>query len=636
MRTLSCTVAAISGFALCLTALPATNGWADTTTTDSTIIVTLDSAQSDSAKAAETAVQKAGGGTVSAVKQINDTTVAVTLDNTSTAKADQISDKASALSGVDVAEVSRKVYPTSTNDTYYSSLWNINDASSSTYGVDAEDAWGTSTGSGAVIGVVDTGITTHSDLSANVITGYDFISDSSNAGDGNGWDSDPTDVGDWYGSDSSSWHGTHVSGIAAAVANNSTGVAGVAPDASIEPLRVLGHYGGDESDIIAAVEWGAGLSVSGVSTNAHPADVLNLSLGGSGSCSTAMQTAIDEATAAGTVVVVAAGNSAESLANSFPANCNNVVRVTATDANGNLACFSNYGTSGYAATVAAPGTTSYNCSTYTGSGILSTWNSGTTTSSTQTYGRMSGTSMATPHVTGVVALLRAVNSSLTVSQITNLLTSTAEPLADSCSATAAGAGIVDAAAAVAAASSSTSTRTTKSTSSVSVTSSGTTRVGSKVTAAYSASPSNPTMSYQWLRNGAAISGATGTSYTLSAADYGRTIAVTGTATCSARSTSATSAAVTVSAGSFTKKSSPRISGTKKVGKKLKATAGSWSPYPTTVTYQWLRNGKSIKNATKSSYKLTKSDRNKKVSVRVTVSHTAYTKASATSTSYRVH
>ncbi len=211
---------------------------------------------------AKQAVEKAGGD-VTEVQPITSKTVAVTSPTRPqarrTASAPPQRAKPASLQRTPRARCTRPPH----NDTYYSYLWNINNGANSTYGVDAEDAWTTSTGKSAVVGIIDTGITSHSDLNANVITGYDFISDATSAGDGDGWDSDPTDEGDYTSTEDSSWHGTHVAGIIAAVKGNSKGVAGVAPSASIEPIRALGRDGGDEADIIAAIRWGAGLSVTG-------------------------------------------------------------------------------------------------------------------------------------------------------------------------------------------------------------------------------------------------------------------------------------------------------------------------------------------------------------------------------------
>lgn len=186
-------------------------------------------------------------------------------------------------------------------------------------GLNIRPAWDKATGSGTVVAVIDTGITSHADLNANILAGYDFISDATTARDGNGRDSNAADEGDWYAANecgagipaaSSSWHGTHVAGTVAAVTNNTTGVAGTAYGAKVVPVRVLGKCGGSLSDIADAIVWASGGTVSGIPANANPAEVINMSLGGGGSCSTTMQNAINGAVSRGTTVVVAAGNDA--------------------------------------------------------------------------------------------------------------------------------------------------------------------------------------------------------------------------------------------------------------------------------------------------------------------------------------
>ncbi len=305
-------------------------------------------------------------------------------------------------------------------------------------GIRATGAWDVTKGSGAVVAVLDTGITSHSDLNANVLPGYDFISDATVGGDGDGRDADASDPGDFEGGYASSWHGTHVAGTVAAVTNNGVGVAGTAPEAKIVPVRVLGRGGGYDSDIADAVIWASGGTVSGVPANQNPAEVINLSLGGSGSCGNAMQTAINGAVGRGTTLVIAAGNSNANVSGFSPANCSNVIAVASNTSTGARSSFSNYGAG---ITLSAPG-----------SGILSTLNSGQTTPGSESYASYDGTSMAAPHVAGVVALVQSVaNPVKTPAEIKSLLTSTARAFPSTPSQPI-GAGIVDAQAAVAAAS----------------------------------------------------------------------------------------------------------------------------------------------------------------------------------------
>jgi serine protease len=339
-------------------------------------------------------------------------------------------------------------------DPMYTQQWHYYEA---TGGLRLPAAWDLSTGTGVKVAVIDTGIRPHADLVGQYVGGYDFISDAAIGNDGNGRDADPTDPGDWTAANecaagdpgsNSSWHGTHVAGTIAAATNNGTGVSGVAYGAKVVPVRVLGKCGGYTSDIADAIIWASGGTVSGVPANANVAKVINMSLGGGGACGTTTQNAINSARSRGTVVVVAAGNENQNASNSNPANCAGVVTVAATNRNGARAPYSNYGA---VVDVAAPGG---DANGY----ILSTLNAGTQAPGADNYAGYQGTSMATPHVAGVAALMLARNSALTPDEIEAKLKSTARPFPGTCSQC--GTGIVDAGAAVAAATTTTPTAPT--------------------------------------------------------------------------------------------------------------------------------------------------------------------------------
>ena len=174
--------------------------------------------------------------------------------------------------------------------------WYLLDVAGNPYdGIDVGHAWDITTGSASmVIAVVDGGIVAHQDLAGRVLPGYDFITDVTSAGDGDGRDANAADPGDWRTAGmcpspfddaaDSSWHGTFVTGILAANANNGSGIAGIDWNAQILPVRALGRCGGELSDILDATTWAAGLPVPGAPANPHPAKVINLSVGGAGSC----------------------------------------------------------------------------------------------------------------------------------------------------------------------------------------------------------------------------------------------------------------------------------------------------------------------------------------------------------------
>jgi serine protease len=347
---------------------------------------------------------------------------------------------------VEYAEPDRILRRTFTpNDTRYNEQWHYFEAAG---GINAPTAWDKSTGTGVVTAVIDTGYRPHADLNANILPGYDFISDTFVANDGNGRDNDARDPGDWLNPgecgpgdpasfESSSWHGTHVAGTVAALTNNGNGVAGVAFNSRVVPARVLGKCGGYTSDIADAIIWTSGGTVSGVPANANPAKVLNISLGGGGSCGTTTQNAINSARSRGASVVVAAGNSNANASNFTPANCTGVVTVAAVGRNGGKASYSNFGAT---VEVAAPGGSGGTSS------ILSTLNAGSMGPGSDNYAFYNGTSMATPHVVGVVALMLSANPALTPDQVTQILQSTARSFPATCSQC--GSGIVNANAAV--------------------------------------------------------------------------------------------------------------------------------------------------------------------------------------------
>ncbi|MFJ4364950.1 S8 family serine peptidase [Streptomyces chartreusis] len=330
------------------------------------------------------------------------------------------------------------------NDTEYAKQWDLFET---TAGMNVPGAWDVATGSGVTVAVIDTGYVTHSDLGANIVAGYDFISDATVGNDGNGRDSNPADPGDWTAANEcasgdpaygSSWHGTHVAGTIAAVTNNGKGVAGIAYGAKVSPLRVLGKCGGYDSDIIDAITWASGGTVSGVPANANVAKVINMSLGGGGACSTATQSAINAAVNRGTTVVVAAGNSNANASGYSPAGCANVISVAAADRQGNRSYYSNYGS---VVDIAAPGGET---NSVAANGILSTLNSGAQGPSAENYDYYQGTSMAAPHVAGLAALMKSANPALTPAQIESAIKTNSRALPGTCSG-GCGAGLADAA-----------------------------------------------------------------------------------------------------------------------------------------------------------------------------------------------
>ncbi len=347
-------------------------------------------------------------------------------------------------------------------------------------GANLPPAWARSVGSASVtVAVIDTGVVgSQRDLNGRVLPGYDFISATALtslgapqnfvANDGDGRDPDASDPGDWVTSSeeslypnacggsasSSSWHGTHMAGIIASQWGNdveaATGVirpgtrtAGIGPALRILPVRALGKCGGTSSDVIDGMRWAAGLTVPNVPTNATPANVLNLSLGGSvGACGSAYSAVVQEITARGVTIVAATGNDG-AVGVLQPANCPGVIAVTAHVINGDNADYANIGSE---VAISAPGggaptqlatnpalLPSDNAYLIWSTGLFGSTTPTSTVSSTDTRSGdallgLTGTSPATPHVSAAVALMLAASpTSLTPANVRGFLAASARP-----------------------------------------------------------------------------------------------------------------------------------------------------------------------------------------------------------------
>jgi len=292
--------------------------------------------------------------------------------------------------------------------------------------INLPQAWDITKGSSNVIvAVIDTGILPgHPDLVNKLVPGFDFVLDATAAADGQSdgikgdIDSDPTDPGDGDPNADSSFHGTHVAGTIAAETNNGIGVAGVGWNVKVMPLRAIGVGVGTSYDVEQAILFAAGLPNDSGTLPAQKADIINLSLGGPVGASTTPDTYL-RARDEGVIIIAAAGNE-NSIAPVYPASYDDaVISVSAVDPNKNKAFYSNFGCY---VDVAAPGgdATQNTNGDNLADGVMSTQGSDISTL-TYTYGLKQGTSMATPHIAGVAALMKSVYSNLTPAEFKRAL-----------------------------------------------------------------------------------------------------------------------------------------------------------------------------------------------------------------------
>ena len=332
---------------------------------------------------------------------------------------------------------------------------------------DAVSAWNITQGSsGTVIADVDSGILFgHPDLlragfGGRLLPGYDFVSGDIDrktgaplgtfliANDGDGYDPDPSDPGDWVsatdlqnpvfppadcgdpnnnnGPVDSSWHGTRVMGVLGALTDNEVGIAGMTWNPYLLPVRALGKCGGFDSDIIVGMQWAAGMPVSGVPDNPYPADIINLSLGGSGSCPSDYQSVVSTLNGMDVLLVASAGNASGPVA--VPGNCPGVLAVAGLR---NVGTKVGYSSLGPEAGIAAPAGNCVNSSGACLRSIDTTSNDGLTVPGNDTYTNETnvnlGTSFSAPIVSGIAALMRAVNANLTPAQLIARMQASASP-----------------------------------------------------------------------------------------------------------------------------------------------------------------------------------------------------------------
>jgi serine protease len=388
-------------------------------------------------------------------------------------------DKLRSDPAVAFAEIDERRYPHAVpNDPLFlpagtaSGQWFMQTPSSATptsdaAATDAVSAWDLTQGStGTVIADVDSGIRfDHPDLGraglgGRLLPGYDFVGqdvDASNsaplgtflvANDGDGWDPDPSDPGDWIDSTDlantkvfpsancstgdSSWHGTRVMGVLGALTNNDAGLAGMTWNPYLLPVRALGKCVGLDSDIIAGIMWSVGMTViddqgNDVPANPYPADIINLSLGGtSSSCPGNYKSLVNQLAAMGVLVVASAGN--ESGPVDTPANCPGVLAVAGLR---NIGTKVGYSSLGSQVGISAPAGNCVNTSGLCLRSIDTTTNEGTTTPGASSYtdqiNSNLGTSFSAPIVTGVAALMRSVNANLTPAQLIARMKASATP-----------------------------------------------------------------------------------------------------------------------------------------------------------------------------------------------------------------
>jgi serine protease len=326
--------------------------------------------------------------------------------------------------------------------------------------ISAYAAWDVTHGSSSiVVAVVDTGYRPHAALAGRFLPGYDMISDPAVAADGDGRDADAGDPGDFVTASeatddcpahNSTWHGTSVAGIIGANTNDGAWTAGIDWASKLLPVRVLGQCGGYDSDIADGIAWAAGLAVPGAPANPTPANVINLSLGGSGDCPAIYANVAAAAYAHGVTraIVAAAGNAAGDVAGDSPANCPGFYAIASTTPSGGLASYSNFGAG---IDLSAPGGT-FN-PRIAGSNVTVLSNRGLTTPGADSIASEGGTSFAAAMVSGTISLMLAVAPNLTPDQVHSLLVTSAKPFPDgsNCTTDKCGAGIVDAGAAVRAA-----------------------------------------------------------------------------------------------------------------------------------------------------------------------------------------